>query len=92
MVGVWKTHPLVVVRCLPTYFYLHIQTLSEMVGRKHLEKLSQQRLQERSKFNSFTKMELKAWVHNPTFKLRNGVFMNNLCAPTTVIKVLKNFL
>lgn len=59
--------------------------------KSFLEKLSQHRLQERSKFNSFTKMELKAWVHNPTFKLRNGVFMNNLCAPTTVIKVLKIF-
>lgn len=59
--------------------------------KSFLEKLSQHRLQERSKFNSFTKMELKAWVHNSTFKLRNGVFMNNLCAPTTVIKVLKIF-
>ena len=54
--------------------------------KSFLGKLSQHRLQERNIFNPVTKMELKAQVYNPTFKLSDRVFMSNLCAPTTVIK------
>ena len=53
--------------------------------KSFLEKLSQHRLQERNKFNSVTKMELKAWVYNLTLKLSDGVFMSNLCAPVSQI-------